>query len=119
MSIERKSLKELAQSMTTILPFMEGKTKADQKDLIGEIVTIREYGFMAGDNGDFAVFTTDEYPDKFFFAGQVLTKHLKAIDDAGYHDDTVAEGLPTLFSVKKSKNKMIYTNVSFYPESAK
>lgn len=113
----RKSLKDRALSMATNLPLMEGKTKADQKALIGEIVTISDFGFMPGDSGDFAVFTVLEYPENFFFAGMVLTDDLKKFEAEGYMDDIKADGLPVLFSMKKSKNKQMYTNVMFYPET--
>ena len=113
----RKSLKERAKEFSVQLPFMEGREKGDTKELIATVNTIREYGFLPNEKGEvYACFIVDERPDKFYFGGMVLTDQLTKLEDEGYHEEIVKEGLPVLMTEKKSKNKMTYTNVEFYPE---
>ena len=113
----KKSLKERAKEFSVQLPFMDGKTKGELKELMGQVSTITEYGFLPSDKGgSYAVFTVKERSDKFYFGGMVLTDQLEQLEAEGYHEAIVAEGLPVLFEEKKSKNKQTYTNVTFYPE---
>ena len=121
MSIEKKSLKQLAQEMSQAqLPIMMDRDKGEMEDLIGQIVTIRDYGFLTSEKGgEYAVFIVDEDPKVFYFGGMVLTDSLKEFDAAGVHDEVVTDGLPVLFAKKKSKDKKnTYTSVLFYPEEA-
>lgn len=114
----KKSLRDRAREMTALLPLMEGKDKGDISDLMGQISTITDYGFLPNDAGEaYAVFTVKERANKFYFGGSVLTARLSDLDAEGYHDDIVAEGLPVLFTETTSrKSKRKYTNVEFYPE---
>jgi hypothetical protein len=117
MSELKKSLKQMAQELSAPqLPIMEGRNKGETDDLIGVVVTLRDYGFMSGDNGEYVVFIVDEEPNEFFFGGKVLTDDMQKFEAAGRHADVVAEGLPMVLTKKKSKNKQTYTNVLFYPE---
>lgn len=113
----RKSLKDRAKEFDTLLPFMEGRDKGDTKELLGTVNTIRDFGFLPNDKGEFyAAFIVDERPKKFYFGGTVMTDRLTQLDQDGYHEDVVAEGLPVLMTEKKSKNNRTFTNVVFYPE---
>lgn len=113
-----KSLKDRAKEFDVQLPFMEGREKGDTSELLGQISTITDYGFLPNENGEmYAAFVTAERSEKFYFAGQVLTDRLTQLDQEGYHDAIVEEGLPVLMEKKKAKNsKRDYTNVVFYPE---
>lgn len=113
-----KSLKERAKEFSSVgLPFMEGRTKGETDELLGQESTICDYGFLPNDNGEaYAVFIVKERSDKFYFGGEVLTDRLTQLENEGYHEAVVAEGLPILMTKKKSKNNRNYTNVEFYPE---
>ena len=112
-----KSLKDRAKEFSVQLPFMEGREKGDSKDLIGQVSTIVDYGFLKGDTGhDYVVFIVKERKDKFYFGGQVLTDQMGQLEAEGYHETIVDEGLPMLMTEKKSKNNRSYANVEFYPE---
>lgn len=114
----KKSLKDRAKEFSVQLPFMEGRDKGDTKELVGQISTIKDFGFLHGDDGrDYAVFITAERSKTFYFGGTVLTDQLQQLEAEGYHDDIVAEGLPMLMSEKRSKNNRSYINVEFYPEA--
>ena len=113
----KKSLKDRAKEFSVSLPFMEGRDKGDVKELVGQVSTIADYGFLAGEEGhDYVVFVVKERTDKFFFGGTVLTDQLQQLEAEGYHDAIIDEGLPMLLTEKKSKNKRSYVNVEFYPE---
>ena len=112
----KKSLKDRAKEFSVQLPFMDGREKADVKELIGTVNTISDYGFLTGDNGDYVVFIVNERSKQFFFGGAVLTDQLQQLEAEGYHEEIVMEGLPMLLTEKKSKNNRTYMNVEFYPE---
>ena len=112
-----KSLKERAKEFSVQLPFMEGREKGDTKDLLGTVNTITEYGFLPNEKGEvYACFIVKERPKHFYFGGMVLTDQLLKLEQEGYHEAINTEGLPVLMTEKKSKNKMTYTNVEFFPE---
>lgn len=112
-----KSLKDRAKEFSIQLPFMEGREKGDAKELIGTVNTIKDYGFLKGDdNRDYAVFIVAERSKSFYFGGTVLTDQLMQLEAEGYHDAIIEEGLPMLMTEKKSKNNRSYVNVEFYPE---
>ena len=114
----RKSLKDRAHEMTVRLPFMEGRNKSDMESLIGQIVTIKDYGFLKDETKDheYAAFIIAEDPANFYFAGQVLTDILQTYEAEGYHQDINDEGLQVIFQKVKSKNGRPYTNVNQYPD---
>ena len=112
-----KSLRDRAKEFSTLLPFMEGKEKGDSAELIGTVNTINNYGFLNNDKGEaYAAFTVRERPNKFYFAGGVLTDRLAQLEAEGYRGAIETEGLPVLMTEKKSKNNRTYTAVEFFPE---
>lgn len=113
-----KSLKERAQAFDVQLPFMTGREKGDAKELIGLITTIADYGFLPNEAGeDYVAFITKENPSKFYFGGTVLTDRMTQLENEGFHEAIVAEGLPMLLTEQKAKKgNRTYTNVKFYPE---
>ena len=112
-----KSLRERAKEFDVRLPLMDGKEKGETTELLGQVSTINEFGFLPNENGEaFAVFTVQERPTRFYFGGKVITDRLLQLEEEGYHEAIVTEGLPVLMEEKKSKNKRSYTNVVFFPE---
>lgn len=111
-----KSLRDRAKEFSVQLPFMEGREKGDTKELVGQVSTIADYGFLKGDDGrEYVVFITKERSKTFYFGGTVLTDQLQQLEAEGYHEAIVDEGLPMLMTEKKSKNNRSYINVEFYP----
>lgn len=112
-----KSLRERAKEFDVRLPFMEGRDKGDTKELLGQDSTITEYGFLPNEAGEvYAVFIVKERSDKFYFGGTVMTDRLLKLEQEGYHEAIVAEGLPVRMSEKKSRNNRNFINVEFFPE---
>lgn len=114
----KKSLRERAKSFDVQLPFMEGRDKGETKELLGQVSTICDYGFIPNDAGEsYVVFITKERSNRFYFGGSVLTARMLELEQEGYHDAIITEGLPVLLTEEKSrKSNRIYTNVKFYPE---
>ena len=114
----RKSLRDRAKEFSVQLPLMEGRDKGETSELLGQISTITDYGFLPNEAGEpYAVFTVKERPSKFYFGGAVLTARLTELEAEGYHDEIVEDGLPVLLAETRSKkNNRTYTNVEFYPE---
>lgn len=109
------SLKErLLNEVNNGLPFMVGREK-DAIEL-GKIITIKDYGFLTGEDGDFICFIDDDNTDKYFFGGSVLTEKFKQIELAFTPDEIqqlLADGIEIVCSEKKSKNNRKYVNVEF------
>lgn len=113
-----KSLKERAKAFDVQLPFMEGRDKGETSELIGQVTTITDYGFIPNDAGEpYVVFITKERSGKFYFGGTVLTARMTELDADGYRDAILEEGLPMLLTESKArKSNRTYTNVKFFPE---
>lgn len=113
-----KSLRDRAKEFDVQLPLMEGREKGETRELLGQISTIIDYGFLPNETGEpYACFVVKERPTKFYFGGSVLTARLSDLDSEGYHDAIVAEGLPVLMAeAKAKKSNRTYTDVKFYPE---
>ena len=112
------SLKEKAMSMNSGkgIEFMEGRTKGETEELLTlGTVTIRDYAFIEGTEGEYAVFVVDEIKDEFFFGGSVITQNLRSFSEEE-HEEVKSEGLPVKFEQRKSKAKRNYIGVEFYPE---
>ena len=111
------SLREKAEGMNSGkgIEFMDKRTKGETEELLDQVVTIRDYAFITGQEGEYAVFIIDEDADKFYFGGKVITDNLKALSEEE-HEELKQEGLPTLFAERVSKNKRKYISVEFYPE---
>lgn len=97
------------------IKFMSERTKGDIHELIGQKVTIKDYDFLTGDNGDYVVFIVDEIKDSFYFGGSVLTNNLKTLSEED-KEEVRANGLPVEIYEAKSKNKRNYIGAKFYPD---
>ena len=115
MSLKEKMLKK---NNNEGIKFMSERTKGDIHELIGQKVTIRDFDFLSGDNGEYVVFIVDEIADSFFFGGSVLTNNLKEITSEE-KEEVKKNGLPVLmYEAKSKKTGRKYTGVTFYPDEA-
>ncbi len=112
-----KTLKEFSKGLNSQVEIMNEKTKGVIDEIIGKCVTVNDYEFMSGDDGEFVVFTCKEIPDVFYFGSKVLTEGLKKCDEGGYGEEIRSEGLPIKLVKKKSKKGREYTGVEYYPEA--
>jgi len=111
-----KSLKERLKDFGSNLALMEGRTKGDCKELEGKIITISDYGFLTGTNGEYVVFICKEIDDSFYFGGSVLTQSFRILDDEGYRESILTEGVRLKLEEKRSKNGRNYVSVNFNVE---
>lgn len=112
MSLKEKMLK---MNNNEGIKFMSERTKGDIKELIGQKVTIKDYDFLSGDNGEYVVFIVSEIADSFFFGGSVLTSNLKSLTEEE-KKEVQENGLPVEIYEAKSKNKRNYIGAKFYPD---
>lgn len=105
------------QSLNGGLDFMEGKDKSDI--VLGETYLINEFGFLNGDNGEYAVFTVKGDDEHFYFGASILTDKLKTLETM-LNEEEMAEllsnGLEVEFEERKSeKSKRKYIACEFFP----
>lgn len=114
----RKSLRDRAKEFSVQLPFMEGREKGETKELLGQVSTITDYGFLPNENGEaYVCFIVKERAGKFYFGGAVLTDRLTQLEEEGYRDEIIEHGLPMVMTEQKAKkSNRTYTAVEFYPE---
>lgn len=110
-----KSLKERVQEFGNSLPCMLGRTKGELKLLFDEEITITDFGFLTDGkkNTDYACFIVKENKDNFFFGGLVLTNDLKVLEEEGYREEIIQNGLPVRLTNKVSKDHVNYTAVEY------
>ena len=113
-----KSLRDRAKEFDTRLPFMDNREKGNTDELLGQVSTINEYGFLPNEDGEmYVAFTVKERSTKFYFGGTVLTARMIELDQDGYREAILTEGLPILLTqAKTKKGGRTYTNVTFFPE---
>ena len=112
MSLKEKMMKK---NNNEGIPFMKDRTRGEIKELLEKTVLIKDFDFIAGQNGDYSVFIIDGVEDSFYFGGSVITAALKDISDEE-KEEVKANGLPVQFYEAKSKNNRNYYGAKFYPE---
>lgn len=107
------NLKEFAKTLTNSLPIMEDREKENLCELYGEAVKILDFGYLKDKDGkEFVCFIIEQRPQKFYFAGQVLTDMLQRIEQEGYKEELQKEGFWVKLEEKKSGNNRNYTAVN-------
>lgn len=112
-----QDLQNRAAKMTASIEFMEDREKGDMSSMLNLPLTITDYGFLSGDNGEYSVIIFEGESKHFFFGGKVITDHLKQLDEDGYEEVIKQEGLPVKFESRKSKNNRWYTDAVLFPEN--
>ena len=93
------------------IAFMENAEKADLKDIVTKLVHINDYGYIHGEDGDFAVIQIVETPGKFYFANSVITDMLKQVDEGGMKAKLPNQGI--VFKLRTSKKGRQYMSFEF------
>lgn len=106
------SLKEKVKSFKKEgIAFMQGKEKGELTELFDRVVTVRNYDFIHGDDGEYLVFIIDEDENNFYFGGSVLTSNFKEFDKDD-KKEIIENGLKIKLQNKKGK-KHNYTSVEY------
>jgi hypothetical protein len=70
---QTSKMADFARNLTILSPLMTNRDKLETKDVIGEELTLTEYDIVNSGKNTYGVCVFAEYPDKFLFAGTVLT----------------------------------------------
>lgn len=94
------------------IPFMDGRQLGQLT--VGEVVTVCDYGFINGDDGEYCVFIVKEDDKNFYCGGMILTNLFKSLDQ--YTDEEIREvleqGIKITTEKAKSKKGRTYTKVT-------
>lgn len=93
------------------IPFMEGRNKQELFMLFDNPVHVEDYGFINGDDGDYAVFCVKEWPESFFFGNSVITDTFRQIDKDGMKNGI--SSVEMICYERASKKGRLYTAVKF------
>ena len=100
------------------IPFMEGRTKTDIP--VNEGLHLKDYGFIEGDDGAFAVMLFEEYPDNFMFGNSIVTNCITTIEeDMGSKEQALSllAGASMKFSKRTSRRGREYMSVEFIEDN--
>ena len=101
------------------LPFMDGREKLEiTGEVLNNILTVDDYGYLDGDDGNYVVISLREYPNHFIYGGSVVTDAFKKLEEkigAENMAQLIQYGLTFRLSELISKNKRKYIRISFFP----
>lgn len=104
------------EEMSNDIEFMHGRTKGET--IVGTLYTIKDYAFIKGKKGEYAVFITEEDKEHFFNGGKAITDMMKLVEEANLHGDLKEEGIPFVSHGKiTTNNGNSFTKVTFYPSA--
>ena len=93
------------------IPFMEGRTKKDLTDVVNRQLHIEDYGFIQGDENEFAVICFEELPEFFYFGNAIITEALHQVDADGMKP--MISSATVIFSKRMSKKGREYMAFEF------
>ena len=86
--------------------------------IINNILTVDDYGYLEGNDGEYVVIAFQEYPQHFIYGGSVVTDAFKKLEGKIGTDNMgilIEHGLTFKLTELVSKNKRKYTRISFFP----
>lgn len=116
------NIKERIKQLTMVgLPLMEGKEQLKVEGaILGHVLTVDDYGFLNGEDGEYVVISLQEYPKNFIYGSSVITDAFKRLESDIPHDELVQaleEGLTfKIDKVQSRSTNRIYNKITFYPE---
>lgn len=114
-------INEVTQITASGLPFMEGKEKLEVKgNILNNILTVDDYGFLEGEEGEYVVIALKEYPNNFIYGSSVVTQAFKTFDEKFNEEEKtflLEKGLTFKLSEMLSKNKRKYIKIVFFPKN--
>ena len=112
-------IKQAQEVTMSGLPFMDGKEKLEVTgEVLNNILTVDDYGYLEGDDGEYVVISLKEYPHHFIYGGSVVTDAFKKLENkigAESMVQLIQHGLTFRLSELVSKNKRKYIRISFFP----
>ena len=112
-------IKQAQEVTKSGLPFMDGREKLEVTgEVLNNILTVDDYGYLDGDDGEYVVISLKEYPKHFIYGGSVVTDAFKKLEEkigAENMAPLIQYGLTFRLSELISKNKRKYVRISFFP----
>ena len=112
-------IKQAQEVTMSGLPFMDGKEKLEVTgEVLNNTLTVDDYGYLEGDDGEYVVISLKEYPNHFIYGGSVVTDAFKKLESkvgAESMAQLIQYGLTFRLSELVSKNKRKYVRISFFP----
>ena len=112
-------IKQAQEVTKSGLPFMDGREKLEiTGEVLNNILTVDDYGYLDGDDGNYVVISLREYPNHFIYGGSVVTDAFKKLEEkigAENMAQLIQYGLTFRLSELISKNKRKYVRISFFP----
>ena len=112
-------IKQAQEVTKSGLPFMDGREKLEiTGEVLNNILTVDDYGYLDGDDGNYVVISLKEYPKHFIYGGSVVTDAFKKLEEkigAENMAQLIQYGLTFRLSELISKNKRKYIRISFFP----
>ena len=112
-------IKQAQEVTKSGLPFMDGREKLEiTGEVLNNILTVDDYGYLDGDDGNYVVISLREYPNHFIYGGSVVTDAFKKLEEkigAENMAQLIQHGLTFRLSELISKNKRKYVRISFFP----
>lgn len=93
------------------IPFMDGRSKGNIASLVGEVLHVEDFGFIAQEDSTYPVIAFKEHPNEFYFGGAVLNDILAQVDRDGMRDELCEQ--PLTLKMAKSKKGRTYMGVEF------
>ena len=114
-------INEAIQITASGLPFMEGKEKLEVKgNVLDIILTVDDYGFLEGEEGEYVVIALKEYPQHFIYGSSVVTQAFKTLEEKLNEEERaflLEKGLTFKLTEMISKNKRKYIKINFFPKN--
>ena len=114
-------IKKVSEITESGLPFMEGKEKLSvEGDILGKVLTVDDYGYLNGEEGEYVVISLREYPHNFIYGSSVVTQAFKKLDSQLNEEEKamlLEQGLTFKLTKLISANKRKYTKITFFPQN--
>ena len=114
-------INEVQQITASGLPFMEGKEKLEVKgNILNNVLTVDDYGFLEGEEGEYVVIALKEYPQHFIYGSSVVTQAFKTLEETLDEEERafiLEKGLTFKLTEVVSKNKRKYIKLTFFPKN--
>lgn len=112
-------IKQAQEITKSGLPFMDGKEKLEVTgDVLGRKLTVDDFGYLDGDDGNYVVIAPKEYPKHFIYGGSVVTDAFKKLEEKMGNENMTAliqHGITFKLVELVSKNKRKYIRITFFP----
>ena len=95
------------------ISFMNDRKHSKIDFIMNKEITILDFDFINGSDGEYVVFIINEDNENFYFGGSVLTANLKELKDEGYLPIIQTDGLPVKLVEKQSKRGRKYVGVEY------